>query len=136
MEVKQGHVYLDDVHDIWYVEKAPTKDSVGIITYVGRDLDSELPPTDAVVKLHVSYTGTILATNGRLVKMINKQDNVIQLFANRKRTTDASDGESSIEALFKQAMERNKENRERLESERSRTNKTTMRTYQIKPKKD
>jgi hypothetical protein len=127
VQITQGQVYIDDIGDKWYIEKAPTKDAMGVVTFVGNT------DTDTVIKLHVGIDGTILATGGKLMKQVN---NVIDIFSKRQpqQRTDNSDGESSIEALFKEAMERNKNNRKRQESERSKTNKTTMRSYNIKKK--
>jgi hypothetical protein len=126
MNITKGHLYVDDNNDTWYIEKAPTTDSVGIATFVG-----DTKRSDGVIKLHVGHDGTLFAINGRLMSQV---DNVIQF--KKQRNYDASDGESSIEALFKEAIERNEANRERQEREKAKTNKSVLRSYRIKTKKD
>jgi hypothetical protein len=127
MKIKQGQAYIDDNNDTWYIEKAPTEDSVGVATFIGDDKRS-----DGIIKIHVGSDGTLFAINGRLVKM---SDNVINMFSRKpQRDYDASDGESSIEKLFEEARTRNAENRKREQSERSKANKSVLRSYRIKNK--
>lgn len=118
MKIFQGQLWLDNAGYTWYVEKTPSDEAVGLIKLAGPD----------DVTLTFSSSGYIFATQGQLMKQV---DNVIQLFGDRE---DPSDGESTIEALFKQAMERNQRNKDRQQQDRTKANKGVLRSYRITTK--
>jgi hypothetical protein len=59
-------------------------------------------------------------------------NNVIELFKEKVRENPAKKHSLSIEELFKQAMARNEAHHKREQGERSKANKSVLRSYRIK----